>query len=183
MNTATHSPGAQATAPILVVGLGNPILGDDGVGWRVAEAVLTRLASGAPALPPAAVEVDCLSLGGLSLMERLIGYRQVILIDSITTHRHPPGALLCFPLESLPDLSGGHTMSSAHDSSLQTALEMGRRLGAALPERVEVVAIEAEFVYDFSEELSPPIQAAAAAAEQAVIDIISQMIEERNDFS
>ena len=43
----------------LIVGLGNPILGDDGVGWRVAEEVKKQLP------PDAQVDVICLSLGVL----------------------------------------------------------------------------------------------------------------------
>ena len=73
---------------ILVIGLGNPILGDDGVGWKVAEAVSNSLFP-RPSLPPKDggnnIEVDCASLGGLSLMERMIGYERVILIDSMET--------------------------------------------------------------------------------------------------
>ena len=51
----------------LMIGLGNPILGDDGVGWRVAEEVTRKTNR------PADIEVDCVALGGLSLMERLTG--------------------------------------------------------------------------------------------------------------
>ena len=54
---------------ILVIGLGNPILGDDGVGWVVAREVEIRLGAS-----EYNIEVDCLALGGLSLMERLIGF-------------------------------------------------------------------------------------------------------------
>jgi hydrogenase maturation protease len=69
----------------LVVGLGNPILGDDGVGWRVAEEVKRKLTFSLD--PPLEGEdgeiyVDCLSLGGISLMERLIGHDRAILIDA-----------------------------------------------------------------------------------------------------
>ena len=61
----------------MVIGLGNPILGDDGVGWRVAEEIARNT------INQPDVEVDCASLGGLSLMERLTGYERVILVDSI----------------------------------------------------------------------------------------------------
>ena len=38
----------------LIVGLGNPILGDDGIGWKVAEEVCKNLPKDMP------VEVECL---------------------------------------------------------------------------------------------------------------------------
>ena len=46
----------------LVIGLGNPILGDDGVGWRVVEEIARKTADRND------IEVDTVSLGGLSLM-------------------------------------------------------------------------------------------------------------------
>lgn len=147
---------------ILVVGLGNPILGDDGIGWRVADSVR--------AVAPT-VEVDCLALGGLSLMERLVGYDRVIIIDSIQTRDGRIGQVYQFTLAELPDLSAGHT-TAAHDTSLQTALRMGRAMGAKLPDRVHVVCVEAERVYDFSEELTPQVAAAIPEATQAVIDVL-----------
>lgn len=151
---------------ILVVGLGNPILGDDGIGWHVAEAVRSQTPQ---------VEVDCLALGGLSLMERLIDYEYVIIVDAIQTRNGRIGDVYTFPLEALPNLSAGHT-TAAHDTSLQTALTLGRAMGAVLPDDVMVVAIEAERVYDFSEELTPAVAQAIPVATQAVLDLLNQMV-------
>jgi hydrogenase maturation protease len=167
----------------LVVGLGNPILGDDGVGWKVAETVKERLGSDRrfrlPVRPSGAktihylspIEVDCLSLGGLSLMERLLGYERAIIIDSMETGQNPVGSVRTFPLSSLPDPTAGHS-SSAHDTSLITALKTAESLGADVPKRVDVVAVEAQNVYDFSEELSPPVAAAIPEAVQVVFDLL-----------
>lgn len=165
-------PDAGFTQPkTLIVGLGNPILGDDGVGWRIAERVQARLVAGLEGA--ADLEVDCLALGGLSLMERLVGYQRAIIIDAITTRQHPPGTLACFPLEALPDHAAGHT-TAAHDTSLKTAIAVGRSMGASLPEMIIIVAVETEQVYNFSEELSPEVAAAITPAEQMVLDIIRQ---------
>lgn len=149
----------------LVLGLGNPVLGDDGVGWRIAEQIKQQV------FDPS-VEVDCVGLGGLSLMERLVGYDRAILIDAIATGE-PPGTVRLFRLEDLPDPTAGHT-SSSHDTTLQTALQLGRRVEAQVPDQVMVVAVEARNVYDFSEELSQPIEAAVPQAVQIVLRILEQ---------
>lgn len=133
----------------LIIGLGNPILSDDGVGWRVVEQVEKHIQE--KALP---IEVDYLSLGGLSLMERLIGYQRAIIVDAIYSGKYPIGNVAAFDLDELPNPNDGHT-SSAHDTSLMTAMDTGKRLNVPLPETVQVVAIEALNVHDFSEELSP----------------------------
>jgi hydrogenase maturation protease len=156
---------------VLLVGLGNPILGDDGVGWVVAREIesCVREAGGS-------IEVDYLSLGGLSLMERLIGYEKVILIDSLTTGTHPQGTVITFTLEDLVDLSSGHTTAS-HDTSLKTALITGRQLGAVLPAEkdVHVVAIESPHVYDIEEGLTPSIAAAVPTAVQQVLRLLKDI--------
>ena len=154
----------------LIVGLGNPILGDDGVGWHVAEHVKSQLHNELR-IESIEVEVDCLAVGGLSLMERLVGYDLAILIDAFNSGAYPEGAILCFALEELHSGAGMH-LSSAHDTTLQTALKVGRSMGAALPERITVVAIEANSVYDFSEELTPPLAAAVPRAVQQVIQLL-----------
>jgi len=150
----------------LVIGLGNPILGDDGVGWAVASKV-----SGQLPVTNYTIEVDYASLGGLSLMERILGYQHVIIVDSMETGRSPVGSVSAFPLESLPDPMSGHS-ASAHDATLVTALRTAEQLGADVPERVDVIAIEAQNVYDFSEELSPSVAAAIPDAVQVVLDLI-----------
>ena len=164
----------------LVVGLGNPILGDDGVGWRVAEAVRDRLHSsilGAPSLSASdrRLEVDCAALGGLSLMERLIGYDRAIVIDAIATGTRPVGSVFSCALEDLPDRSAGHT-TAAHDTTLQNALEVGHRMNAHLPENIHIVGVEAELVFDFSEELSPPVAKAVPEAANRVINLATKEV-------
>lgn len=167
----------------LVIGLGNPILGDDGVGWKVAGTVQERLKTepgyNLPYRPISSkivqhispVEVEYASLGGLSLMERMLGYQHVILVDSMETGQSPVGSVSVFPLESLPDPMSGHS-ASTHDATLITALRTAEQLGAEIPRKVDVVAIEARNVYDFSEELSPPVAAAVPGAVQAVLDLL-----------
>lgn len=151
----------------LIIGLGNPILGDDGVGWRVAEEV-AKLISDQPQ-----VEIDCVSVGGLSLMERMTGFERVILIDALYTGRHAEGTIHRSVLSELPDLTSGHS-ASAHDTSLRTALKVGRSMNVALPsdEAVTIIAIEAKNVYDFTQELSSAVAAAVPQAVHRVLDIL-----------
>lgn len=158
----------------LIIGLGNPILGDDGVGWVVADKVQAELNNPQSTIKnPQLVEVDCASLGGLSLMERLTGAERVILVDAIFTGKQPVGTVSRFLLDELPDLSAGHS-ASAHDTSLRNALQVGRDMQVPLPDdkNVIIVTIEAEAVYDFSQELSPAVAAAVPLALQQVLDLL-----------
>lgn len=144
----------------LLIGLGNPILGDDGVGWRVAEQVRERLAD-----PD--VDVLCLSLGGLALMEHLAGYRRAIIVDAMATGA-APGSLHCLSAREMDELGARHT-ASVHDLSLTSALAFGREMGLELPEDIRVVGVEARPDFDFGEVLSDPVRNAVPLAVAAVM--------------
>jgi len=145
----------------IVVGLGNPILSDDGIGIRVAQAVRERIGKG---------EVEFLeaSLGGLRLAEQLEGYDRVILIDAIQTRTGVPGAIYRLTLDDIPS----YNADGAHDASLKTALQLVRQQGGKTPDAdaVTVVAIEAVNRLDFGETLTPQVEAAIPAAVQVVLD-------------
>ncbi|MER3457722.1 MAG: peptidase M52 [Chloroflexota bacterium] len=111
--------------------------------------------------------------GGLSLMERLVGYDRAIVIDAINLGQGPVGHVTCFPLEALPHPSVGH-LTSAHETNLWTALQVGRTMGAHLPTQVMVVAVESPYVYEFSDKLTPPVAAAVPQAVQKVLELLRQ---------
>ncbi|HSF82333.1 MAG TPA: hydrogenase maturation protease [Anaerolineales bacterium] len=145
----------------VVVGLGNPILGDDGVGWRIVEYYQRAVAESYSSHDN--VDFICLSVGGLSLMEHMAGYDRAILLDAVNLGKLPPGDIYCLSLADLPNYMAGHT-GSAHDTSLATALQLGIAMGISLPEEILVIGVESPNVNDFSEQLSPPVEAAIPRA-------------------
>jgi hydrogenase maturation protease len=174
-----ESPSISCTSPVLVLGLGNPILRDDGVGWRVVEKAHEQWTqrqsdqAGPTKNEPvsAFVEFDRVSLGGLALMERLVGYSRAVLVDAIQTRGGVPGTVYRLSLDDLPTLHA----DSAHDASLKAALELGRRLGARLPEEIVIYAVEAEDIWDFGETLSPDVAASVRTATRAVLAELEEL--------
>jgi len=169
----------------LIVGLGNPILGDDGVGWRVAEEVRKQLSSPSPPSPlpvgegcrrrgEGDIDVDFLSLGGISLMEHLIGYERAILIDAFSLDA-PDGSISVLKLNQLPNYSAFH-VTSAHDTSLQNALELGKSMGAQLPDDITVVGIATKHIDEFGEELSPPVARVVPCVTNIVLDLLRETV-------
>ena len=153
-------------ASVVVVGLGNPILGDDGVGWRVVDALELRLGE-----TPRGVRVERAALGGLALMERLVGAQRAILIDAMETGAAPVGTVSCLALDEVGCRPAGH-LDSIHDTPLTIAIEAGRALGADLPAEVSVVAVEAHRIDTFSDDLTPAVAAAVPAAVDAVLRLL-----------
>jgi hydrogenase maturation protease len=106
-------------------------------------------------------------------MERLIGYDDAVIIDAIVTRNQPLGTVSNFTLDMLPNFAAGHT-TSAHDTSFQTAMGVGRAMGAKLPfpEHIWFVTVESQCVYEFSEELAKPVSEAIPAAIETVLAIL-----------
>lgn len=139
----------------VVVGLGNPILSDDSVGIKVAGLLKMRI--------PENTDVDVVEAytGGLRLMETIAGYERAIIVDAMKTGLHSPGTVRLLSPDSLTKTR--NTLCT-HDGDLATALILGRDLGLAIPDHIEIMGIEAEDVERFSEELTGEVRKAVPLA-------------------
>jgi hydrogenase maturation protease len=143
---------------ILILCLGNDVLRDDGVGWRVAEE-LERDG------PPGAV-IRRSSVAGFYLLDELVGFGRAVVVDAIQTGQNPPGTVLSFPLEAIHTPAG----PSPHSVGLPAVLDLGRSSGLDLPSRIHVVAVEVEDMTTVTEGLTAAVQRAVVPAVQAVRD-------------
>jgi hydrogenase maturation protease len=147
----------------LVIGLGNPVLTDDGVGIRVAEAV--------QALLPADTDVDVseVSVGGLRLMEAMLGYERVILVDAFLRRDGVPGTVHRLTLEDLESCTPTQHSLSPHDTTLPMALTIGNAVGLAVPETIVIFGIDVEDINEFGDTPTPAVRASIPHAAQAVL--------------
>lgn len=132
----------------IVVGLGNPILSDDGVGNKIAEILKIQVSS--------EVEVVEATLAGFNLLELLAGYDTAILVDAIQTKGGKVGDIYKLNKD---DLAFSQRLASVHDINLYTAWQLGEQLGIKLPDKLVIFAIEVEDVLTFSENLTPKVEA------------------------
>jgi len=114
----------------LVLGIGNELFGDDGVGCVVARRVHA-------ALPPGTTDLLVGAVGGYDVLDRIVGYRRVVLIDAVLDRDAPAGELRVLDPLQLPLRSD----SPSHGVDLPTVLAAGRQLGAELPESLVVLGI------------------------------------------
>lgn len=142
----------------LVIGLGNSILTDDGVGIAAARALRARLAH-ALGDDLAVVETE---VGGFGLIETMAGWERVYLIDAVAFDGVPAGTLLRI---DPGDLRTSLRIRSVHEIDLPTALELGRRLGLAMPRSLAIIAVQAQDCLTLGERLTPAV---AAGCENAV---------------
>jgi hydrogenase maturation protease len=158
----------------ILIGLGNPILGDDAVGWKVVEQVehQLQLSHHENKAPP---DIVYLSIGGLGLMEHLIDYDRAIIVDAMFIGKEVPGTISTQMLEDVFDLATVH-MTSVHDTSLQGAVNLARKMGVHMPHDILVVGIATDAIYNFSEALTPQVAAAVPRAREIVIELLTSTI-------
>lgn len=132
----------------LILGLGNEILTDDAIGPKLAYRLEKE---------PALKNCDFLTaaVGGLEVVEMIIGYEKVILIDAIRTGKAEPGTVFFLTPDNFRETLH---LSSFHDVSFLTGLKMASRLGQELPCRIHIVAIEIVEDLVFSDQFSPEIE-------------------------
>ncbi|MBN1507581.1 MAG: hydrogenase maturation protease [Sedimentisphaerales bacterium] len=133
--------------PTVVLGLGNPLMGDEGIGVHLVE----RLAESAAEYPSA----DFLDAGtgGLSVLHYIEGRRKAIIIDCAFMDEEP-GAIRRFTPEQVHSrkVLAHRTL---HEADLMQILSMARRLGQA-PEQAVVFGIQPERV-ELGQGLSPTL--------------------------
>lgn len=134
--------------PLVIVGLGSPILSDDAVGLRVVQRARELLAD-------ADVEVREAAVGGLGLLEEIAGYEVAILVDASLTGQ-PPGTTRRMQVAESHRLQ---RLSHQHGISFEEAIEVGRQCDMKVPDPIIVYAIEVADAHTFSEELTPEVEA------------------------
>lgn len=146
----------------LVIGIGSPVISDDAIGIRVAEKILEMN------LPD--VDVDDTSISGLDLIEMMLDYQRVVVVDAIVTRKNEPGTVMVLQADSFAHSVHG---TNPHETNIATALELGRQIEPVrFPKEIYFVAVEALNTYDISEEMTPPVQAALPEAVETVLALL-----------
>jgi len=131
----------------MILGLGNPILGDDGIGCVVAELIGNRLGTGS------GVTVLSTSVSLVRLVDEISGHHRLIIIDSITTGQTEPGELMEIEFRKRSSFP-----ISAHHFSIEQLQDIGNALGLSMPEYVKVYGIEIIRPEVYEDSLSPALQ-------------------------
>jgi len=132
----------------LVLGMGNEILTDDGIGPRLVNDLSKDCLN-------ENVHFACACVGGLEIIELLNGYDEAILIDAIRTKNGNPGSVYLF---SPGDFRETRHLSNLHDISFLTALKLGENLDIKLPGDIRIIGIEIIEDEEFSNELTPTLK-------------------------
>ena len=139
----------------IILGIGNSILSDDGVGIHVVREVKKRIKN-------INITVDEAMTGGMNLLDLIIGYDKAIIIDAVKSKDDEHGFVRRIPISNF------NTMHSCnpHDVSLIEAIEMAKKLGEKrIPKQIIIIGIMMkELPCEFGEILSDEIQATVPKA-------------------
>jgi hydrogenase maturation protease len=152
----------EAVSRVLVAGIGNVFLGDDGFGVALAGRLARRV------WPPGVDVVD-FGIRGMDLALAMGDYDAAVLLDAVPRNE-PPGTLFVIEPSVTEDAA-----VDAHGMDPVAVLALARRMGGALP-RTLVVGCQPQSA-DEAAELSAPVAAALAEAEQLVCEVVQELVE------
>jgi hydrogenase maturation protease len=144
-----------------IIGVGNLLLKDEGVGVQVAQELQKRTL-------PAGVEVCDGGVGGIGLLDYFREASKLLLIDAADMGLKP-GAVMRFTPREVKDPGSGVKFST-HDLGLAEVLKLAQALGHC-PE-VVIIGIQPQEI-SWGAELSPPIQASLPRVLEMVMREIS----------
>jgi len=148
----------ETDARVVVIGIGNELLGDDGVGILVARAIEQRHLPGVRVLEH--------SGEGASLMEAWSGVQTVIIVDAVISGS-PPGTIHRFDAARAP-LPQNAFQYSTHAFGLREAVEVARALNL-LPTRLVIYGIEGKS-FAVGEEISAALADAVALVSERIME-------------
>ncbi|MDC0725609.1 HyaD/HybD family hydrogenase maturation endopeptidase [Phytobacter diazotrophicus] len=144
---------------ILVLGVGNILLSDEGIGVRVIEALEQRY------VMPEGVEVLDGGTAGMELLEAMANRTHLIIVDAIVSRKSEPGALLILRDEEVPVLFNNKI--SPHQLGLSDVLSALRFTGE-FPDNITLVGVIPHSL-EPNIGLTPIVEASLEPALQAVL--------------
>jgi hydrogenase maturation protease len=156
---------------VLIACVGNVLRGDDGFGVAVAD----ELSRGGPL--PRGVDLIETGIGGLSIVQQLMdGYDSLIVVDALARGVGPGTVVVAEPRvpdpTAMPVDEWRTQFSNLHLAEPSRVLLMARAAGV-LPPRVILVGCEPLTCDEYSQALSPPVQAAVALAATRVRELVA----------
>ena len=150
---------------VLVLGVGNLIMSDDGVGIRTVQFLQENTL-------PSFVKCDTTALAGLNLLDLLEGFDKAYIVDSITVSNKADGTVMRFSACELDNLR--QDQYNHHNLGLSDTLAFGRQNGLYMPSDITVYAVCASNVFTFGEKLSQDVlKGAIKAAKQLTAELQS----------
>ena len=151
-----------ANEPILVLGIGNLVLNDEGIGIHIVH-TLSQMEL------PRGVDVLDGGTGGLALLETLQSYPRVILVDAALDNR-PAGTIRRLSPRYSRDYP---PLLSAHEIGLKEMIDAMLLLGQA--PQIELLAVSVRNCHRLGMHLSPEIRRAIPQILQLIFEIIKDL--------
>ncbi len=150
----------------VIIGIGNPILGDDAAGLHVAR-ILKRMIRGGN------VTVKESSEGSFDIVEEMIGFDKAIIVDTIQSEKLPRGEIVKLTPN---DLMGKVHLVNLHDIDIVTALKIYEEtIPEKFPREIIIYAIATDRSRTFSEEMSGEVEKAVNKLAKTLLKEVSKV--------
>ena len=146
----------------IILGIGNEILSDDGIGARIVNDLARQLSD-------QDLFYEKSATSGLDIIHMIQDYHKLIVIDGIYSANGHPGEVNCYNLENYP--STLH-LDTFHDSHFRDVIDLAKKVGISVPGDILIITVEIVDDITFSHKLSPPLEKSYPCTFQEARNII-----------
>lgn len=152
--------------PVLLLGLGNSKMCDDGIGVQVVRSIEQR----ARELGADVAEAES---GGEELLGLLNGREAAVVVDAVRMPGLEPGAIVVLDTN---DFAPSLHLTPERRTALPAALSLSAGTGIGIPERVRVVGIQIEDDHTCCGHCTSAVAAAEPDAGAIALNLVSKLI-------
>ena len=159
------APQTDAPERILILGIGNILMKDEGVGCRVVEELFARYEF------PDNVDIDDSGTMGMMILNLLRQYDFVLIVDAVNGTGYPGGSVVRLAPE---DIANNQVMHSLHDLRFVDVLQAAELIGIRPEGHVVGIQVEDMEPAELTIGLSEPVEAALDTAIDAVLTVLAE---------
>ena len=147
----------------IVVGIGNPYLQDDRAGVVIIEMLEKE---GLPC------QTEVVYTVGFEVMDKIRGYGRAIIVDACMLG-NSPGSILELTVD---DIFSTHALVNSHAITLGTTLKTGLLcFPEDMPEDIRIILIEVKEIKEFTQQMSPEVEAAVVTVVDRIRTLVAAM--------
>ena len=149
----------------MVLGIGNEMLRDDGIGPKLVKKLQNFL-------PSSNIDYVTSPVGGMETIEIMKAYDEVVIIDGIITKDGVPGTV---SITTYPFNMNTLHLSNAHDISFDMSVKLASKLNIPFPKNIWIIAVEILEDREFGYSLTIPLQKRYAEIFSTVASMIQEV--------
>jgi hydrogenase maturation protease len=149
----------------LVLGIGNTILRDDGIGPIIIDQARKRLSD-------SRIHFQTTNSSGVHLMDLISGYERIVIVDAVRRGERPGKIEWLKPGDFA---SGNSDFNSQHRVGILQAIKLTEDTGQPAPKEIDIMAVEVADCTNFGKDMTPEVEQSIPEAVEELLNHLNKI--------